>query len=350
MRPLLAAALLAWLAPHAAFAAGPREGLSAAAEAAQARLPGSELVEVEGFTDPEGDIPCSAKALANVWHYKFYSEADAKWLVANSCGDIFMNAAENLPYLKSEEPTVPLPAEFADSTAVLEKLDKAGALQLPGGTSSREILMNVRILPAKDGRPAGCYWTVKAGKQKAFMDCAGKKHWAAPGPKGPALAVKPVTKGKDTAARYTKVLVEAVSRKYPGSVLMGIETLADRTGSAKCLTPGDGWTFIFHTQSGVVTAGGCKGKTVLTGLDFDGKYTVADLDALSENFKDSDFSLSQTPPACVGEHGTISMKLRSFKPKVTPFAGHSLIWTIDCGSLRYYVDGFTGKYLGPGKK
>lgn len=347
-RVLPAAILLLSLAP--AFAAGTSEGLKTAAEAAELRLPGSELVEIEGFTDPEGDIPCVKRSLASVWHYKFYDDTSAKWLIVNSCGDVFVNAAENLPYLKAEEPTRALPASFSDSAAVLKKLYKASAFRPGGGTQNREILMNVRYLPEKDGRPAGCYWTVSLGKQKVFMDCAGKKHWAAAGSSGPKLKPGPFLKGKDTAGRYTKVLTGAMSRKYPGALLIGVETLADRTGSAKCLDANDGWTFIFGTRTGIMTAGGCKGKTVIGGMDFDSKFSGANLAPLPADFKDSDFSLSRTPPACAAEHNTVSMKLKNFKPGFTPFAGHNLLWTIDCGALRYYVDGYTGQYLGPGKR
>lgn len=332
-------------------AAGPLEGVKTASEAAEFRTAGAELVEIEGFSDPEGDISCSGKSFSDTWHYKFYSPAYGGWLMINACGDNFVNAAKHFPYRKAEEPTKALPASFADSGAVLEKLDRDGVFQGTGGTRNREILMNIRYHPEKNGRPAGCYWTVSQGKQKVLTGCDGKKHWVAAAGGKPKLAPGKMLKGKDTAAKYAKLAAETVGRKYPGARMMYAESLADRTGSAKCLSPADGWTFVFSSRElkTSITFGGCRGKTSLEEVDFTGKTgNIRSLDPLPLQFKDSDFVLSQTPAACV--HATVLMKLQNFKPEFTPFTGHNLLWTVDCGSLRYYLDGYTGKYLGPGKK
>ena len=39
----------------------------------------------------------------------------------------------------------------------------------------RDVLMNIRRLPAAEGRPEGCYWTVSRGKVKALADCAAER-------------------------------------------------------------------------------------------------------------------------------------------------------------------------------
>jgi hypothetical protein len=171
-------------------AAGPLDGVKTASEAAQSKAAGAELVEIEGFADPEGDIPCSGRSFSNTWHYKFHSSSYGGWFIVNVCGGNFINAARHFPLRKSEEPTRALPVSFADSGAVLEKLDRDGVFHGTGGTRNREILMDIRYLPEKDGRPAGCYWTVSQGKEKALTDCYGKKHWAA-GKAKPAPAKTP---------------------------------------------------------------------------------------------------------------------------------------------------------------
>jgi hypothetical protein len=115
----------------------------------------------------------------------------------------------------------------------------------------------------------------------------------------------------------------------------------------------DGWSYVFSSpgMSTVSSFGGCRGKTGSEFVSFDGRNTAGmdSLDQITLPFKDSDFALSRVPKDCRA-YSTISMKLQKFKPRYSPFSGHSLIWTIDCGSLRYYVDANNGSYLGPGKK
>ncbi len=346
-----AAAALLLLAPLAQ-AAGPFEGVKTASEAAEFRAPGSKLVEIEGFTDPEGDIPCSGKSFSNSWHYKFHSASTGGWLIVNACGENFINAATHFPSARSEEPVRTLPASFAGAAAVLKKLQKDGVFQAAPASSDREILMAVRYMPAKSGRPAGCYWTVSREKQKVLADCQGKEHWTTGAAPGAKLAPSTAPKGKDTAGKYTKLALETMQHKHPGARLMYVESLVDRTGSTKCLSAMEGWDFVFSSPGAAsnMTLSACLGKTSLEEVDFTGRTAGTNrLDPMPLQFKDSDFALSKVP-SCAQDYATSSMRLQNFKPRFTPFAGHNFIWTVDCGSHKYYADGYTGQYLGPGRK
>lgn len=355
MTPVTAAknaALLGLLLALPAAAAGPREGTATASGEAELRVPDAELVEIEGFTGPDGDIPCAARSFSSNWHYKFYSVSSGEWLIVNACGTRFMNAAKHFPAMKTEESVTRLPAAFSDPGSVLTKLQADGIFTGTGSSREREILMTVRNLPEKDGRPAGCYWLVSQGKAKALADCRNKKSWKLGAGTGPKLAAA-FTKGKDTAGRYSDLALKTVRRKNPGAQLFTVESLVDRTGSAKCVGPEDGWSFNFNSPelSTNLIFHACNGKTAFEDIDFSGRGNAGkDLAPIPLPFKDSDFALSKVPPGCVSGHSTLSMKLQNFKPQFSPFAGHNLIWTVDCGSLRYYSDGYTGLYLGPGKK
>lgn len=345
-------AILCLLLALPAGAAGPREGINTAAGEAEYRVPDAELVEIEGFTSPEGDIPCAPKSYSNNWHYKFHSPSSGEWLLVNACGPGFMNVAKSIPDRASEEPTKRLPAAFADPGTVLKKMAADGVFSGTGDARNREILMKVRNLPEKDGRPAGCYWAVSQGRAKALADCEAEKTWKTGGA-APKIAAGPPIKGKDTAGRYTRRAIEAARSKYPGAKLLAVESLVDKTGSSKCLIPDDGWTFIFYSPelSNTIPVGACKDKVSLGSMDFSGKLGKLNiLDQMPQPFKDSDAALSAAPQACVKNYSTLTMKLQNFKPKFTPFAGHNLIWTVDCGSSRHLIDGYTGAYLGPGKK
>lgn len=348
--PVTAAALLL-LAP-VAWAAGPLEGVKTASEAAEFRAPGSELVEIEGFADPKGDIPCSGKSFSNAWHYKFHSYDTGEWLMVNACGGNFLNAAKHFPGSKAAEPVKALPAAFADSGPLLSKLIKDGAFQPGPPSRDRNILMNIRYRPEKGERPAGCYWAVSLEKKKVLADCAGKQHWAEGAAPGVKLVPNKTVKGKDTAYKYVKLAFETMQRKHPGSQLMYVESLVDRTGSTKCLSAGEGWSFVFSSPgiTGNMTFSACLGQTSLQEVDFTGSTSGTNkLDPMPAQFKDSDFALSQAP-SCARNYPTSSMRLQNFKPRFTPFAGRNFLWTVDCGSLRYYLDGYTGHYLGPGRK
>jgi len=334
------AALLALLLALPAAGAGPKEGISTAAGEAEVRVPDAELVEIEGFASPDGDIPCAANSFSSNWHYKFYSGATGEWLVVNACGTRFMNAAKHFPARKDEESVTRLPAVFADPASVLKKMQADGVFTGTGSAREREILMKVRNLPETDGRPAGCYWLVSQGKARAAADCRNKTSWKLGEGTGPKLAAA-FTKGKDTAGRYSDLAVKTARRKNPGAQLVAVEALVDRTGSAKCVGPEDGWSFIFSAPglSGNLTFQACNGKTAMEEIDFSGRAgSGKNLAPIPLPFKDSDVSLAKAPQDCAKGHSTISMKL------------HNFIWTADCGSLRYYMDGYTGQYLGPGKK
>lgn len=348
MKAAAAAALLAVLAPQAR-AYGPAAGIPAAEEAAGPRLEGAELVEIEGFAAPNGDIPCPRKTYSNTWHYKFHS--GGQWLIVNACGGDFLNAARHLTYSPSEEPTRRLPASFAAPAEVLKKLaDEKAFTPVPNPLGDRDVLMRVRYLPQEKDRPAGCYWFVSQGKAKALTDCAAEKVWKLSAPAQAAAkggAAGPAVKGKDTAGRYTDLALNTVRRKYPGARLMLVETLADRTGSAKCIEPKDGWSFVFAAGATPAVFGGCKGRTAAEYIVFDGQKPV-DRTRTAEitlPFKDSDFALSQVPKSCAAGHATVSMQLVNFKPAYAPAAGHSEVWIIDCGTQRHYVDAQTGRYI-----
>ncbi len=346
-------AVLALLLAPQARAAGPAEGAPSARAEAEFRLPGAELVEIEGFASPAGDIPCGKRSFSNSWHYKFHAAGD--WLTINACADSVLNAAKHLPYSKTEEPRTKLASAYASPGEVLKKLAEDGNFSPVPNPLDRDILMRVRNLPAKDGRPAGCYWFVSQGKAKALADCAAEQTWNL-AKAGPAAAgaggTGPLVKGKDTAGRYLQAALDTMHKKTPGARLMMIEALVDKTGSTKCVDPKDGWSYVFASRTAPSAFGGCAGKTAAEFVLFDGRSagSMANMDPITPPFKDSDLALSRVPAPCRKNYSTISMKLRNFKPAAAPVAGHSLTWTIDCGSLRYYVDGHTGSYLGPGKK
>ncbi|PIU20105.1 MAG: hypothetical protein COT18_04000, partial [Elusimicrobia bacterium CG08_land_8_20_14_0_20_59_10] len=229
-------ALLLCAAPL--WAAGPRDGIETAQAAASVRLEGAVLVEVEGFTDPEGDIPCAGKSFSHSWHYKFYSAASRRWLMVNTCGTKFINISRHFPAMNRSDPTIRVPSSFADPAEILEKLAKAGAFRGTGSAKDRRILMNMRVLPAAKGIEAACYWTVSQGREKAVIDCAGKKILSSAGKSGTSSSggngsgTQKKVKGKDTAGRYIAKALSTVGAKYPRLALLGIESLADRTGSA----------------------------------------------------------------------------------------------------------------------
>lgn len=347
-----AALLLATLclAAAPARAAGPLDGRPTAAAEADLRSPGAELVEIEGFVAPDGDIPCRGKSFANAWHYKFYQPGSGEWLIVNACGDSFINAAKHFPYMKADEPDKKLPHAIAAPAAVLKKLKDEGLFTPEPNPFSRDIQLKARMLPEKQGRPAGCYWTVSQGKARALTDCAAGQAWkitaAAGKAKAAAGSLQPAVKGKDTAGRYASLAVDYMGKKVPGSRLVMVETLADRTGSAKCIDPKDGWSFIFASRTaGISVFGGCRGKTSVEMTDFDNKHAV-DLNALDTiilPFRDSDAALAQVPKDCVGAHPTVSMKLANYKAGHSPAAGRSQLWTVNCGSKKFYVDANTGQ-------
>lgn len=352
----LCALVLALTPP--ARAAGPADGRATASAEASLRAEGAELVEIEGFTGPDGDIPCKGNSFANAWHYKFYVPASGEWLIVNACGDNFINAAKNIPYMKSEEPDKKLPYSFAAPAAVLKKLEADGAFRAEPNPFSRDVRMLLRMMPAKDGRPAGCYWTVSQGKAKAMADCPAEKTWkigkGAPAAAAAGGAPGTFVKGKDTAGRYAALALQVVRKKLPDAQLMAVETLADKTGSTKCVDQKDGWSFFFVSRSmgSTSTFGGCKNKTTVDYMGFDGvgPQDLAKLAPLSMPFKDSDLAISRVPGSCAAATPTISMKLKNFKPGHAPVTGHSMVWVIDCGSQHYYVDAQTGLYLGPAAK
>ncbi|OGR63109.1 MAG: hypothetical protein A2X31_13575 [Elusimicrobia bacterium GWB2_63_22] len=353
MKTLSALAGLLFLAFPAA-AAGPADGIAAAAEEALLRDGGGDLVEIEGFAGPDGNIPCSRGSYSNSWHYKFYAAGD--WLQVNACGPNVLNSARHRPYSRANEPDRRLPASFAPPAEVLKKLAADKIFTPAPNPYDRDVLMRIRLLPAKDGRPEGCYWYVAQGRAKALTDCDAAKAWklgGAPAPKAGKLQ-GPAAKGIDTAGRYVQRALDTIPRKALGARLMLIESLVDRNGSAKCIEPKDGWSYVFALPGKKASSAfaGCRGKTTSDYVLFDGANAgdIDKLDPIAPPFKDSDFALSQVPKDCVKGYATLSMKLQNFKPRYSPFAGHSLVWTIDCGSKRHIVDGHTGRYLGPGSK
>ena len=349
--------LLCLAAAPAARAAAPADGRPTAAAEAELRSPDAVLVEIEGFTSPDGDIPCKGSSYSNAWHYKFYVPSSGEWLIVNACADNFINAAKDYPYMKTDEPDKPLPRSLAAPAAVLKKLKADGLFSPEPNPFSRDIQMLARLLPARNGRPAGCYWTVAQGKAKFVADCEARQAWklsAASGkPKAAAGALQPAVKGKDTAGRYASLAVDYMRKKVPDSRLVFVETLTDRTGSAKCIDPKDGWIFVFASRTaGTSTFEGCRGKTSVELTDFDNKYAVktSELETIILPFRDSDLALAQVPKECVEAHPTISMKLANYKAGHSPAAGRSQVWTVNCGSKKFYVDANTGQPVPVGVK
>ena len=307
-------------------------------------------MEIDGFVAPDGDIPCKGKSFSNAWHYKFYVPGSGEWLIVNACGDNFINAAKHFPYMKADEPDKKLPYTLASPAAVLKKLKDEGLFDPAPNPFSRDIQLKARMLPEKQGRPAGCYWTVSQGKARAITDCAAGQAWKITAPAGKAKAaagsLQPAVKGKDTAGRYASLAVDYMGKKVPGSRLVMVETLADRTGSAKCIDPKDGWAFVFASRTaGVSVFGGCRGKTSVELTDFDNKHPVDvnALDTIILPFRDSDAALAQVPKDCVGAHPTVAMKLANYKAGHSPAAGRSQLWTVNCGSRKFHVDANTGQ-------
>lgn len=352
-----AALVLSLLAAGPAAAAGPAEGLGTALGEAELRYGGADLVEIEGFAGPDGQIPCTRASYSNSWHYKFFAGGD--WYIVNACGPNLVNAGRHMPYDRSGEPGRRLPDRFSAPAEVLKKLKADGVFApAPNPLGDRDVLLRIRFLPARDGRPEGCYWFASQGKAKALADCRAEKTWKLSDP-APAAAGKgakgPAAKGKDPAARYARLAIDAITAKQPGARLVLVESLVDRTGSAKCIDPKDGWSYVFAKPGGtraMSAFAGCRGKTTADYVLFDGANAgdLGKLDPISPPFKDSDWALSQVPQDCVKNYSTISMKLKNFKARYAPVAGHSLVWIVDCGSKRHLVDGHTGKYLGPGPK
>lgn len=351
MKQLLLPLLLA-LFPASALAAGSAAGRAYAAGEAAGRLPGAALVEIEGFADDAGGIPCGKKAYSSTWHYKFYSPASQAWVLANACGSFVLNSANHIPSRASAAPREPLPAALADSSAVAEALKKDGLFTEPSAALDRDLYMRAAWLPEEGARPAGCYWEVSRGREKAYLDCAGLKRYAAAAGGGSASAgaKRKVKKGGDGAAKYYKVLTEAAAGRYKGASLRYIEGLTEVDGSIKCIGPEDGWAFVFSVPamgSVPVILGGCRNKTMFTNADLGGAYKgIFSYREIPGGFKDSLEAAAVLPTGCAGGRSTLIMKLRNFKPAAAPITGHSFVWEADCGGQKYYVDAQTGRYLG----
>lgn len=348
MRPA-AAALLLCLACSPAMAAGPLEGISAAKDEAAMRYPGADLVEIEGFAGTDGDIPCAGSSFSNNWHYKFHSSGG--WAIVNACGPRVMNAATHYPSVPSAEPSQALPPSFLNSAALLRKLAKAGVFTPEPGGRDRDVLMNVRILPAKGERKAGCYWTVSQGPRKAIAACDGSGAAAlSKAPAAQAKAARPLPKGGvQRAGAAAKGLAQALAvarAQHPGAKLVYAEALVSPKGLVNCAA-NFYWQYVFRLPgmgaSGLVTAG-CAAPGPLD-TDMDGRYSMAARsDLIPEQFVDSDYAADSMPQRC--GHATMTMRLQNFRAAETPVAGHTLLWTIECGIKKYYVDARTGNYLG----
>lgn len=347
---LLAALLLA--APAAA--SGPADGRATAAAEAGLRLGGAELVEIEGFTAPDGSIPCAGRSFSNSWHYKFHSGGE--WLIVNACGENFINAAKHFPYRNTDEPRKKLPYVFAAPGEVLRKMEKDGVFKPQPNPLSRDVLMRVRILPPAEGRPEGCYWFVSQGKAKALADCAGEKTWALGGQSktrfkaadAAAPRLKPKkAKSRLTAGRFIADALAMARAKSPGAYLMKVEGIVATDGSLDC-GANIPMQFIFalpEINNFGQTGANCSGKLSAFSLgDFDRGNNFAGLTRAPDHFRDSDEAASVVPEKC--QHKRIVMKLHNYKPAKSPVPGHTFLWELHCGSQHHYVDAVKGLYLG----
>lgn len=347
---LLAALLLA--APAAA--AGPADGRATAAAEAGLRLGGAELVEIEGFTAPDGSIPCSRRSFSNSWHYKFHS--GGQWLIVNACGADFINAARHNPYRSPDEPRKKLPYAFAAPADVLKKMELDGVFKPVPNPLSRDVLMRVRVLPAAAGRPEGCYWFVSQGKTKALADCAGEKTWAlgapaagkfkAQDPAAPRLKPKKAKSGL-TAGKFMAGALALARAKSPGAYLLNIEGIVATDGSLDCGS-NIPWQYTFampEINNFARTSVDCGGRLSSLSLgEFDRGRDFAGLGKASSHFRDSDEAASVVPGKC--QHKRIVMKLRNYKPGKSPVPGHTFLWELHCGSQHHYIDAVKGLYLG----
>lgn len=350
LRQLLAALLLA----VPAAAGGPAAGRATAAAEAGLRLGGAELVEIEGFTAPDGSIPCAGRSFSNSWHYKFHSGGE--WLIVNACGENFINAARHNPYRNADEPRKKLPYAFAAPADVLQKMDKDGVFKAKPNPLSRDVLMRVRIMPAADGRPEGCYWFVSQGKAKALADCAAEKTWAldakantrfkAADPAAPRLKPKKA-KSRLTAGRFIAEALALARAKSPGAYLLNVEGIVAADGSLDC-GANIPWQFTFalpEINNFGQTGAGCSGKLSAFNItDFDRGSSFSGLAKASDQFKDSDEAASVVPEKC--PHKRVVMKLRNHKPAKSPVPGHTFLWELHCGSQHHYIDAVKGLYLG----
>lgn len=333
------------LAAPAAWAASAREGMGAAMGAAELRDASFRLVEIEAFADEAGDIPCGKRSFANTWKYKFYSRG-AGWATVNACARTVLNYAAHRPYDTTKETVIELPGSFADSPAAAEKVYGAAA-----PSKKRDSLMRFAYYKGEGDRPDGFYWKVSKGRKSVFVSADGEKKWgeapAASAPGG-AKAGEKFVKGRDAAAKYYKVAVDAVGEKYPGAQLRMVEAITDRTGSAKCLDEMDGWWFIFYSpqMKTYASLSGCNNKTMHRGVDYEGRNALAGMLDLPADFKDSDIAAAALPrEACKGLSGS-TMRLKNYRHGECPVAGSGFVWAVTCGSTEYFVDARTGGYLG----
>jgi hypothetical protein len=347
---LLAALLLA--APAAA--AGPADGRATAAAEAGLRLEGAELVEIEGFTAPDGGIPCSGKSFSNSWHYKFH--AGGQWLIVNACGEYFINAARHNPYRNTQEARQKLPCVFAAPADVLRQMEKDGVFKPKPNPLSRDVLMRVRMLPAEQGRPEGCYWFVSQGKTKALADCAGEKTWALGGQSkkkfkaadAATTRLKPKkAKNRLTAGKFMAGALALARAKSPGAYLINIEGIVTADGSLDCGSDIP-WQYTFampEINNFARTGADCGGRHSALSLgEFDRGKDFAGLGKASAHFRDSDEAASVVPGKC--QHKRVVMKLRNYKPGKSPVPDHTFLWELHCGSQHHYIDAVTSLYLG----
>lgn len=344
MKNILSICIL--LAAPSAWAASAREGIGAAMGAAELRDASFRLVEIEAFADESGNIPCGKRSFANTWKYKFYSR-DSGWAVVNACAGTVLNYAGHRPYDDSKEPVTELPRSFADSPAAAEKVYGAAS-----SSKKRDNLMRFAYYKADGDRPDGFYWKVSKGRKSVFVSADGDKKWGespvASRPKGAAGDRNKFVKARDAAAKYYKVAVDAVGKKYPGAQLRMVEAITDRTGSAKCLDEMDGWWFIFYSpqMKTYASLSGCNNKTMHRGVDYEGRNALSGLSTIPADFKDSDSAAAALPKSsCTGLSG-YTMRLKNYRQGECPVGGNGFVWAVTCGSTEHFVDARTGLYLG----
>lgn len=348
MRNIIFVSLM--LAAPAAWAASAREGIGAAMGAAELRDGSFRLVEIEAFADESGDIPCGKRSFANTWKYKFYSR-DSGWAVVNACGGSVLNYAGHRPYDVSKEPVIELPRSFADSPAAAEKVYGAGA-----SSRKRNSLMRAAYYKGAGDRPDGFYWKVSKGKKSVFVSADGEKKWGdapiASAPKGDSGAEAKFVRARDAAAKYYKVAVDAVGKKYPGAQLRMVEAITDRTGSAKCIDETDGWWFVFYApgMKAFPRLTGCGNKTMHHGIDYDGGSSGAGLERIPADFKDSDSAAASIPKSSCSGLANYTMRLKNYRHGECPVGGPGFVWVVTCGSTEHFVDARTGGYLGAVEK
>lgn len=367
---LISLVLLCGLPGGRARAAGSDaiENINAAYAEARYRYPDPVLVGIEGEAEPDGRITCEEGSYSRSWHIKYYSPKNEAWPVVAVCGGKVVSVQTEIPAFPSDAPTKDVGIKFINSTEAIDNLknENDNFARQPESGDKPSVFMSLEYSPGEGKTGPELVWKIQAGGATVRVSAEPgkrlKKSKARLKPPGLKKTGKIIT--RDTAKYYMRMASDEVQKTFPGAKLLSISGLVDEAGVIQCIDVTDGWSYSYINPSAPgrrmardVVA--CKGK-VLTGADFDRIVELDKLAVLPGDFRDSNEIMetarrndikinSETRVMGSGGNNVASLKLRNFKPGMSPVPGQSFLWILEIGSRRYYFNPVTGFLLGGNK-